>query len=89
MLCPILLYSLLWTHGLVFLLSSRSADRVSICCAYCTVAIYGAFGVQVGRYRTPGGADIDRTGILPDFRSPPSPEVAAARLRACVPPPRV
>ena len=45
--------------------------------------------VQVGRYRTPGGADIDRTGILPDFRAPPSPEVAAARLRACVPPPRV
>jgi C-terminal processing protease CtpA/Prc len=47
-----------------------------------------SFGMQVGRYRTPGGADIDRTGILPDFKSPLSPEVAAARLRACAPPPR-
>lgn len=42
--------------------------------------------LTVGRYRTPGGVDIDQTGIVPNFRGRPSPEVAAARLRACVPP---
>ncbi|CAG9462800.1 unnamed protein product [Pedinophyceae sp. YPF-701] len=39
--------------------------------------------VTVGRYVTPGGTDIDRAGIRPDFRSVPDAKAAADVLRAC------
>ena len=42
--------------------------------------------LTVGRYRTPALVDIDREGIQPDFRRMPAPNVAAAKLRACVAP---
>ena len=39
--------------------------------------------LTVGKYLTPARTDIDREGIQPDFRHPPSPPAAAARLAAC------
>lgn len=42
--------------------------------------------LTVARYKTPAMVDIDREGIQPDFRQMPEPEVAAARLKACIVP---
>jgi len=39
--------------------------------------------VTVGKYLTPAGVDIDRSGIAPDFREAPRASAAAAALRAC------
>lgn len=39
-----------------------------------------------GKYLTPALTDIDREGIAPDFKQPPSPEAAASRLNACMVP---
>lgn len=41
-----------------------------------------------GKYLTPALTDIDTEGIAPDFKLPPSPEVAANKLNACVVPNR-
>ena len=42
-----------------------------------------------GKYLTPALTDIDREGIAPDFKSQPSPEVAASKISACVLPQKV
>lgn len=39
--------------------------------------------VTVGHYLTPGGTDIDRTGVKPDFRNVPSAEKAQETLALC------
>lgn len=39
--------------------------------------------ITVGKYLTPNGVDIDRSGITPDFRAPPDPSVAQQALAAC------
>ncbi len=39
--------------------------------------------ITVGKYLTPRRTDIDRSGIMPDFRSQPTAERAAAALDAC------
>ncbi|KAL4423011.1 hypothetical protein ABPG77_005491 [Micractinium sp. CCAP 211/92] len=39
--------------------------------------------LTVGKYVTPSGTDIDREGLLPDFRSAPSAEAVEGALRAC------
>ncbi|KAI8471898.1 MAG: ClpP/crotonase [Monoraphidium minutum] len=39
--------------------------------------------VTVGKYLTPGGVDIDRYGIEPNFKSQPAPQRAEEELAAC------
>ena len=39
--------------------------------------------LTVGKYVTPKGTDIDREGLLPDFRSAPGAEAADSAIRAC------
>jgi C-terminal peptidase prc len=39
--------------------------------------------ITVGKYLTPNGVDIDRNGIVPDFRGVPSSVDASRRLNAC------
>lgn len=39
--------------------------------------------LTVGKYVTPLGTDIDREGLKPEFRSPPSAEAVEGALRAC------
>lgn len=39
--------------------------------------------VTVGKYLTPSGSDIDKLGILPDFRNQPTRGEAVSRLAAC------
>eukprot|EP01023_Acetabularia_acetabulum_P020223 TRINITY_DN20447_c0_g1_i1.p1 TRINITY_DN20447_c0_g1~~TRINITY_DN20447_c0_g1_i1.p1 ORF type:complete len:559 (-),score=95.65 TRINITY_DN20447_c0_g1_i1:197-1873(-) len=39
--------------------------------------------ITVGKYITPGGTDIDRTGIQPDFKNIPSTQKAEEKLKLC------
>jgi C-terminal peptidase prc len=39
--------------------------------------------ITVGKYLTPNGVDIDRSGITPDFKASPEPGVAQQALAAC------
>ena len=39
--------------------------------------------LTVGKYVTPSGTDIDREGLRPDFRAPPSGAASDAAIRAC------
>lgn len=71
-------------------LGRRSPPRcLSLACAMCVVqSVYelsdgSGLVLTVGKYVTPSGTDIDREGLLPDFRSAPSAEAVEGALRAC------